>query len=113
MRQFEEKVEFLLIEAKKLGLYIDESLFYKIAKSLGPALYHPDASLVATSDAKEMSHIRSTFIAKKLEIRDELLIDTIISEVTAQLGFNNRYKHRALFYYLLVEKFGKASFYND
>lgn len=113
MASFDQKLLMLTNEAKRLGIYIDEELLSRIAKSLGPALYHPDAALVASTDVLEINRIKDHFIKGKLGISDEVEIESAISEAIAQLGFGNRNKYRALFYYLLVVKFGKASLFKD
>ncbi len=113
MNAFDEKLSYLMAEASKLGLNINADLFAKVAKGLGPSLYNDDASLVSSSDKEEMKRVKDNFLAGKLGITDSAAMDEALEEVTAQFGSSNRNKHRAIFYYLLVEKFGKASVYAD
>ncbi len=113
MSAFDEKLNYLLDEAGKLGLNVNPELFTKVVKGLGPSIYNEDASLVSTSDPDEMSRVKENFIQKKLGVTEDAAIKSAIEEVTAQFGSSNRSKHRAIFYYLLVERFGKASLYND
>lgn len=113
MAAFEDKLNHLVSEASKLGLNVDEGLLGKVAKGLGPALYNDDASLVSTSDPEEMARVKSNFLMKKLGLTDDKAMDDAIAEVSAQFGSSNRNKFRAIFYYLLVEHFGKAGEYNE
>ena len=113
MSKFDETVDFLFKESEKLGLNINPDLFKQIAKGLGPALYNLDASLVSTSDPKEMQTIKDQFLMKKLGITNQLEMDAAISEVIDQLGGSNRKKYRLIFYYLLVEHFGKSKNFNS
>ena len=113
MSTFDEKMSLLKADAAALGLYVDEELFTRVAKALGPSLYQDDASLVSVSDPDEMARVKQHFLTGKLGITDAAAMDAAISEVVAQFGKSNRNKHRAIFYYLLVEKFGKAAVYSD
>lgn len=113
MSSYQEKLAFLTQEAGKLGIEINSVLFDRVAKSLGPSLYNEDASLVSSSDPEELDRVRNHFLKGKLGIEDEQSCNDAIEEVIAQFGSSNRYKHRAIFYYLLVVKFGKASLYSE
>lgn len=113
MSAFDDKLDFLLGEATKLGLNINLDLFSKVAKGLGPSLYSDDAALVSSSDPDEMNRVKTSFLNGKLGITDDQAIEEALAEVVAQFGSSNRNKYRAIFYYLLVEKFGKASVYGD
>jgi hypothetical protein len=50
-------------------------------------------------------------LIKKLGLDDSPALDAAIKEVCEQLGSANRNKYRAIFYYLLVKKFGKEAVY--
>lgn len=113
MSAFDDKLDFLLGEANKLGLNVNLDLFSKVAKGLGPSLYSDDASLVSSSDPDELNRVKTSFLMGKLGISDDKAMDDALEEVIAQFGSSNRFKYRAIFYYLLVEKFGKASIYGD
>lgn len=113
MSAFDDKLDFLLGEATKLGLNVNLDLFSKVAKGLGPSLYSDDASLVSSSDPDELMRVKTSFLMGKLGISDDKAMDDALEEVIAQFGSSNRSKYRAIFYYLLVEKFGKASIYSN
>lgn len=113
MSAFDDKLDFLLGEANKLGLNVNLDLFSKVAKGLGPSLYSDDASLVSSSDPDELNRVKTSFLMGKLGISDDKAMNAALEEVIAQFGSSNRYKYRAIFYYLLVEKFGKAAVYSN
>lgn len=89
----------------------DEALLAAIAKSLGPSIYDKDSSKVACSKKEERDTIRSKFLVGKLGIEDGDHLDEVIKDVCKEMGSSNRFKYRAVFYYLLVEKFGKQDLF--
>ncbi len=86
-------------------------LLTKVSKSLGPSIYLEDASRVSCSDQAEKDRVKAKFLVGKLGLADGPALDKGIDEVCAELGSSNRNKWRAVFYYLLVEKFGKQAMY--
>lgn len=113
MSQFDEKVNFMKEEAARLGWSVDTELLTKVAKGLGPSIYNEDSSTVASSDKDEISRVKDNFLKGKLGCTDEAAMDQAIAEVIEAFGSSNRNKYRILFYYLLAEKLGKQSAYND
>ena len=91
----------------------DEALLTAIAKSLGPSIYNKDAAKVACSDKTEREKIKKSFLIKKLGLSDGPELDEAIENICQAFGSSNRNKYRVVFYYLLVEKFGKESLYID
>jgi hypothetical protein len=89
----------------------DEEALKGIAKSLGPSIYNDDASLVSSSDKEELERVKKNFLIGKLELADSAELDSAITEVITKFGSSNRNKYRAIFYYLLAEKFGKLGNY--
>lgn len=89
----------------------DEDLLRAIAKSLGPSLYNKDAAKVACSQKTEREKIKKSFLIKKLGLKDSPELEEAILEVCATMGKSNRSKYRAVFYYLLVERFEKQSIF--
>ena len=89
----------------------DEELLTKVAKGLGPSIYNTDSSKVSCSDSNEMGRVKTNFLMKKLGLADGPELDAALKEVCDQMGSANRNKFRAIFYYLLVKKFGKESIY--
>ncbi len=86
-------------------------LFRAVAKGLGPSIYNDDSSKVSCSDSDELARVKQNYLIKKLGMKDAPELDAAIKEVCEQLGKSNRNKYRAMFYYLLCEKFNKASVY--
>ena len=111
MSKFDECMADYKSEAKRLGLKINESLLEKVAKGLGPSIYNNDSSKVSCSDQSELDRVKANFLVKKLGLADNAKLDSALQDVCNTLGSSNRNKYRALFYYLLVEKFNKASVY--
>jgi hypothetical protein len=111
MATFEEKFSFYQEEATKLGFDIDSDLLSAVTKSLGPSIHLNDASLVSSSDQSELDRVKNNFLIGKLGLEDGPGLDEAISEVAKAFGPGNGQKHRALFYALLVKKFGKESLF--
>ena len=112
MSKQQEIIDALIEESKKLNLDLDADLITKVAKGLGPVLYNADASTVACSQSNELDTVRENFLKKKLGLTEsDDALDQAIKEVCEKMGSSNRSKKRALFYALLVKKFGKESIY--
>jgi Protein of unknown function (DUF2853) len=107
MSKFDEALEVY----KASGHASDHALLEKVAKGLGPSIYNVDSSLVSGSDPDELARVKNNFLIKKLGLEDGPHLDKAIDEVVEKMGRSNRSKHRAVFYTLLVEKFGKQSVY--
>jgi len=90
----------------------DKALLHAIAMSLGPSIYNRDSAKVACSKQEERDYIKTTFLIDKLGLSEEDDLDTAILDVCTSMGSSNRNKYRVVFYYLLVEKFGKESFFS-
>ena len=112
MSQVDEKIAFYKEELKSHGITLkDESLLDKVTKALGPSIHNNDASKVSTSDPEEVARVKKSFLIGKLGLSDGPELDAAIKEVTEKMGVSNKNKHRAIFYALLVEKFGKEDVY--
>jgi Protein of unknown function (DUF2853) len=90
---------------------VNEELLTKVAKGLGPSIYLGDASMVSCSDQSELDRVKANFLLKKMGLADSPKLDAAIKTVCEQMGSSNRTKHRAVFYYLLVENLGLHSKY--
>ncbi len=112
MSQLDEKIQLYVENAAELGLSLSEELLTAVTKGLGPSIYSADASLVSGSDPDELERVKKNFLICKLGLEDGPALDDAINEVVAAMGTGNRQKHRAIFYALLVQKFGKESVYN-
>jgi len=113
MSKLQEKIEFYSQEAEKLGIKLDADLFGKVTKGLGPSIYKQDAEVVSCSQDDELATVKKNFLIKKLGLEDNEALDTAIAEVCEEMGKSNKNKYRAIFYYLLVVKFEKASLYEE
>jgi hypothetical protein len=110
MSAFSEVIEKSIEQLSGIGVGADEALLTAVAKGLGPSIYNQDSSLVASSDPEELERVRTNFLIGKLGLSDGPELDAAIAETVASLKGINR-KLRVVFYYLLVKKFGKESFY--
>jgi hypothetical protein len=113
MSKFDEALETYQKEMKDtLGIKnIDTGLLQAVTKGLGPSIYREDASKVSCSDKEELERVKKNFLIKKLGLKDGAELDDAIKEVCEKFGSSNRRKYRAIFYYLLTQKFGKESIY--
>jgi len=113
MSKLQEKIEFYSEAAGKLDIKLDAELFAKVTKGLGPSIYKKDAEVVSCSQDDELATVKKNFLLKKLGCEDSEKLDAAIAEVCEEMGKSNKNKYRAIFYYLLVVKFDKASIYAD
>ncbi len=111
MSKFDDCVATYEAEMKKLGVKYDADLLRAVAKGCGPSIYNKDASKVSSGDKEELARVKNNFIMKKLGIKDEKKADAAIAKVVDVFGSSNRNKYRAMFYYMLVEEFGKEKMY--
>jgi len=113
MNKFEEALESYKKEMTgTLSMSgIDNDLLEKVTRGLGPSIYNQDSSRVSCSDKSETDRVKENFLIKKLGLKDGPELDNAIKEVCETFGSKNQRKYRAIFYYLLVKKFGKESVY--
>lgn len=109
MSKFDEAVAKYSADLKDLGVAFNAELLSAVTKGLGPSIYNQDSSMVACSDAEEVARVKTNFLIGKLGLSDGPELDDALSAVCSQ--YDKRFKHRAVFYYLLVEKLGKQSVY--
>ena len=95
----------------KLGDEPDMDLLRKVTIGCGPSIYSRDSATVATSQPKEMEAVKNNFLIRKLGLSDGPKLTEGIEAVTEKYGRSNTSKYRAVFYYLLVQHFGKESVY--
>jgi hypothetical protein len=111
MSKFDEKIAIYKASVAELKLNISDSFLTAVAKGLGPSIYLGDASLVSGTDPDELSRVKKNFLIGKLGLKDGPELDAAIKETVEKMGTSNRTKHRAIFYALLAQKFGKESMY--
>lgn len=105
MSKFEEAFDKYKAAFEGLSSSVNEDLLKSIAKGLGPSIYLQDASLVSCSDPDELARVKDNFLIKKLGLENGENLDAAIKAVCEKYSGSNR-KHRAVFYYLLVEHLG-------
>jgi len=78
---------------------------HRVLLSLGPTIYHRDASTVATSDPKEMAYVKKTFLKGKLGMKDEGRMDGVLGKVRDEMRRGGTpKKFRAVFYVFIIRK---------
>lgn len=111
MSKFDDLMAAYEDEAQRIGIPVDSELLSKVTKGLGPSIYNADSAKVSCGDQAELDRVKASFLIRKLGLTDGPRLDTAIREVCETLGSSNRNKYRALFYYLLVKKFGQEAQY--
>ena len=107
MSKFEEQMQKAMHQLNELGASYDQHALETIGKSLGPALYNKDASLVSVSSNTEMETVRKNFAVNKLGVSDEQAQKAMDKVAEKMKGIKQ--KQRVNFYYLLAEELGKVS----
>jgi len=97
---------------EKCGVKPDMDLLTAVTIGCGPSIYNRDASTVSSGDKEELDRVKNNFLIKKLGLADSAALDEAIAKVVETYGSSNRNKYRAVFYYLLVQHFDKASVYS-
>lgn len=95
----------------ELGIDCDAELLTAVTKGLGPSIYKADSETVSGTCENELITIKDSFLRKKLGVFDANRIDTAISSVVKKMGWSNKNKYRAIFYYLLVKELRKEYVY--
>ncbi len=111
MSKFQEALETYTKEFDKLGVKVDADLLKSVTKACGPSIYKADASKVSSSDQTELDRVKNNFLIKKLGLADDDKLDAAIAKVVDKFGKSNRNKYRAMFYYMLVQDFGKEDMF--
>ncbi len=112
MSKLDDKIELYSTKIKDIEPNFNAELLAKVTKGLGPSIYNKDAETIACSSDSELARVRDSFLKKKLALKeDDATLDAAIKEVCEKMGSSNRSKYRAIFYYLLVEKFSKQDVY--
>lgn len=89
----------------------DMALLKKVTIGCGPAIYDPDAELVAASQKDELERVERNFLIKKLGCYESPELMQVIDQVIDTYGRSNPSKFRAVVYYMLVKQFGKEHVY--
>ena len=104
-------VKYISDLREKCNINPDMDLLKKVTIGCGPAIYNSDSSTVSSTNESELITVRNKFLIKKLGLSTDDKLNEGIDAVIEQYGRSNRHKYRAVFYYLLVKRFGKESVY--
>lgn len=94
---------------EKCSIIPDIPLLTKVVRACGPSIYNKDASTVAVTQKSELDTVKKNFLIKKLGLPDGPELDEGIEAVIEKYGRSNKYKYRAVVYYLLIRHFNKES----
>lgn len=108
MSKFDEKLATYEAALKKLDANADMDLLRKVTKGLGPSIYNNDSNKVACSQKSELERVNTNYCQKKLGAS---AADGEKAVAAACEKYNERSKHRAVFYYLVCKDLGKESVY--
>ncbi|MBC7737768.1 MAG: DUF2853 family protein [Candidatus Saccharibacteria bacterium] len=95
----------------KCKIVPDMDLLTKVTMGCGPAIYNRDASMVAASDPAELARVRTSFLIRKLGLRDDVRLDAALDAVIETYGRSEQHKYRAVVYYMLTKHFGSEAVY--
>ncbi|MBT7849994.1 MAG: DUF2853 family protein [Formosa sp.] len=104
-------VKYISDLREKCNINPDMDLLKKVTIGCGPAIYNSDSSTISGTNESELITVRNKFLIKKLGLSTDDKLNEGIDAVIEQYGRSNRHKYRAVFYYLLVKRFGKESVY--
>ncbi len=89
-------------ELSKIKVKVDEVLLKAVVKSLGPAVYREDASMISAADADELERVKQNFMVRRLGLTDSPRLETMLNKAIDQMGRSKTNKHRAVLYYLIT-----------
>lgn len=104
-------VKYISDLREKCNINPDMDLLKKVTIGCGPAIYNSDSSTISGTNESKLITVRNKFLIKKLGLSTDDKLNEGIDAVIEQYGRSNRHKYRAVFYYLLVKRFGKESVY--
>ena len=108
MSKFDEKLAAYETELAKFDSKADNDLLRAVTKGLGPSIYNNDSNKVACSQKTELERVVKNYCVKKLGVSAE---DGDKAVKAACEKYNERSKHRPVFYYLVCVDLGKESVY--
>jgi len=94
---------------EKCGVEPDMDLLRRVTIACGPAIYDPDAELVAAGDPDERARVKRNFLMRRLGLPDSPELGDAIDAVLDIYGRSEPRKYRAVVYYLLTRHFGRQS----
>ena len=95
----------------KCGVTPDMVLLTKVTIGCGPSIYDADSATVAASQPSELERVKTSFLMKKLGLKDGPALMEGINKAVETYGKSERNKYRPVLYYLLTKHFGKEGVY--
>jgi hypothetical protein len=91
-------------ELSRIRVKVDDVLLKAVVKSLGPAVYREDASMISAADAGELERVKQNFLVRRLGLTDGPKLETALNKALDQMGRSKTNKHRAVLYYILTRE---------
>ena len=89
-------------ELSRIKVKVDDVLLKAVVKSLGPAVYREDASMISAADADELERVKQNFMVRRLGLTDSPRLETMLNKALDQMGRSKTNKHRAVLYYIIT-----------
>ena len=89
-------------ELSKIKVKVDDVLLKAVVKSLGPAVYREDASMISAADADELERVKQNFMVRRLGLTDSPKLEVMLNKAIDQMGRSKTNKHRAVLYYIIT-----------
>jgi len=89
-------------ELSKIKVKVDDVLLKAVVKSLGPAVYREDASMISAADADELERVKQNFMVRRLGLTDSPRLETMLNKAIDRMGRSKTNKHRAVLYYIIT-----------
>ena len=89
-------------ELSRIKVKVDDVLLKAVVKSLGPAVYREDASMISAADADELERVKQNFMVRRLGLTDSPKLETMLNKAIDRMGRSKGNKHRAVLYYIIT-----------
>ena len=89
-------------ELSRIKVKVDDVLLKAVVKSLGPAVYRQDASMISAADADELERVKQNFMVRRLGLTDTPKLEVLLNKALDQMGPSKATKHRAVLYYIIT-----------
>jgi len=96
---------------EKCRMEPDMALLEKVAIGCGPAIYDPQAAVVADTQNCELMSIKQNLLVRKLALNDGPHLMAAIRDVLDTYKAEGTAKYRAVVYYMLVKHFRREGQY--
>lgn len=96
-------------ELSRLRVKVDDILLKAVVKSLGPAVYREDASMISPADGAELERVKQNFMVRRLGLPHGPKLDAALNKAIDEMGRSRASKHRAVLYYIITRNVKRES----